>query len=167
MPYRFKIVIIFAVLLLLSGCDGDSSSGPTAPPTALIVQSSGSATQIEPNNGFRIQVRMRVMSGLGALSQAVRSGDARGQVCLGGTCDNQPLSTVFGEGVCAGLPMMQADGANLGIAVAWMDGDSAGIDFCIENLTAQATFETSITDGLNRSNAIQTTCTPGGTCFSG
>ena len=110
---------------------------------------------------------MRVTSGLSALSQASRSGAARGQVCLSGSCDNDSLSTVFSEGVCAGLPMIQAGSAGLGIAAAWMEGDSVGIDFCIENLTGQATFETTVTDGLNRSNVIRTTCTPNVTCFSG
>ena len=159
-------IAMILVLLLFSACDGDSS-GPIGPTAALAVRSSGSATQIEPNNGFRVQVRMDVMSGAGPLSQALRSGAASGRVCLAGTCDEDSLSTVFSEGVCAGLPMIQADGADLGIAAAWMDGNTVGVDFCIENLTGQVTLETTVSDGLNRSNAIRTTCTSGATCFSG
>jgi len=37
----------------------------------------------------------------------------------------------------------------------------------IEQLTGQVTLETTVSDGLNRSNVIRTTCTPGGACFSG
>ncbi len=162
------IAMMILVLLPLAACDdNDVTLGPTAPTGPLIVQSSGSATQIEPNDGFRVQVRMRVTSGLDSLAQAVRSGAARGQVCMSGTCDDSSLSPVFGEGVCAGLPMIPAGDLRLGIAVAWMDGDSAGIDFCMENLTGEATFETSISDGLNNSNVIRTTCAAGSTCFSG
>lgn len=164
--HRLPIATILCLLMILSGCD--ESSSPTGPMMGpLFVQSSGSATQIEPNNGFRVQVRMDVRSGAETLSQALRSGAASGQVCLAGTCDGSSLSTVFSEGVCAGLPMIPATGADLGIAAAWMDGNTVGIDFCIENMSGQVTLETSVSDGLNRSNVIQTTCTPGGTCFSG
>lgn len=160
------MTLFLLTTLTLGGCHGSGSSNPTAPMGPLLVRSSGTATQIEPN-GFRVQVRLDVTSGLGALSQASSSGAAQGQVCLSGSCDDDSLSTVFSEGVCAGLPTIPAGSADLGIAAAWISGDAVGIDFCVENLTAQATFETTVTDGSNRSNVVRTTCTPNVTCFSG
>lgn len=166
--YAIPIILILA-LLPLAGCDDHNVRlGPMAPAGPLFVQSNGSATQIEPNDGFRIQVRMRVISGLDLLDQAARSGAASGEVCVGSLCESRSLSTSFGEGVCAGVATMPTgDGARFGIAVAWIEGEAAGIDFCIENLVRETTFDTTVSDGLNFSNAIRTTCTPGGTCFSG
>lgn len=155
-----------ASILIFTGCDGDGPSSPTAPTPAgpLLIQSDSTATQTEPGVS-RVQVRYLVTSGLAELSQAAQSGTARGEVCLDGTCSEEPLTTSFAEGMCATVPTMPAGDTAMAIAAAWINGDTVGIDFCVEDLGSDRLFEVTVTTGANRSNTVQTLCTQG-TCFS-
>ena len=154
----------------LVGCsDSDSPTAPRVIPTGLTVDSFSTATQIEPG-GFRIQVRMRVVEGLASLDRAVQQGSASAQTCMESGCVGGSLTSTFGEASCpAGLRLGSA-GTELGFGLAWLEGDVVGVDFCVSELAEGMTFETTLSDGLNRSNVVRTSCVEGFaglTCGSG
>ena len=160
-----RLVLAFLVIAIaLGGCDSSSRS-PTAPIASsgpLVVQSFQTATQVELS-AVRVQLRVRVVSGLDSLRQATQSGFAVGRVCQGGSCDELMLTTSFSEPSCAGV-------IPLGLAAAWLDDDVVGVDFCIPEVTVQEVYATSLGDGMSESNVVQTICSPstfGVTCFSG
>ena len=142
--------------IALSACSSDDTA-PTAPSSQLMVQSTSTATQAEPN-GLRAQVRLRVTGGLSDVSQAVVAGSATAQVCLAGVCDDRVISATFTEGSCT-TPVGRGQVA---IEAAWQNGDMVGVDFCQENTVASRTFSTTISDGAQRSNPVETTCAPAG-----
>lgn len=167
-PYRpLWLPALALVALALSACSGGGGSSPTSPGGgALIVDSTGTATQIEPN-GFRLQVRYDLVNG--NLAQAVAQGRASVRICLGSTCVEGPVSAQFGEASCRGVNLVPADGNALGFGLAWFDGASGGVDFCIADLIEDQVFQTTIADGSVHSNTIFTACSSAGgllTCGS-
>lgn len=152
----------FAAIVLLStlsiGCSSSNDS-PTAPVQVLEVESFSTAIQIEPG-GFRIQVRLRVLQGLGALSAASQQGAARVQSCRDGMCAEESLGA-FREASC---PVMN-DQTEIWVGSAWLSGDEIGVDVCVANVAGGVTLETVILDGLSRSNTVQTSCANIGGAF--
>lgn len=151
-------------VLTLGGCGGDSPSSPkislnTQPGSfgSLVAEAFQTATQTESSSN-RIQVRMRITGG--QLDQAGLAGAARGQVCLSGECVDEPITTVFAEGICDDTPTIAAGAARLGLAVAWLNDGVIGVDICVRNMTSPGVFETTVMDGINRSNVIRTSCSP-------
>lgn len=140
----FLLMPVFA-----AGCSSDSNS-PTAPQTSLQVDAFQTSTQIE-QGAFRIQVRMRVLRGLATLDQASASGQARLEICDVGGCAQGPLDHSFMEATCAGVPRFD-------FGTGWLDGDVVGVDFCIPELADGLVFETTVIDGVNRSNIVTTRC---------
>ena len=166
-PIALVAAISCTLALSLSGCNSTSSTNsPVAPGGTLIVDSFQTATQVEAN-GLRVQLRFRVIGGLVELTQAAQTGAANSRVCLSGSCVEELLSPTFSERTCEGVQKMPVANTALGLAAAWLDGDVVGVDFCIDPVGEQTDFETTVTDGRVRSNAIQTVCTPNGACFSG
>ncbi len=151
--------LVCASALALGGCGGDSGT-PTSPSSLLMLQAFQTATQPGPS-GIRVQMRARVTEGLSELRGATQSGTALGRVCLSGSCVDGPI-TSFSEGMCAGVPTIQAADTQLGLATAWLDGDVFGVDFCVGSVTEQRVFTTTAIGGTSQSNTIQTTCTPSG-----
>ena len=150
------LLTVVSIPLLLAGCSGSSSS-PTDPfGGGLVVRPDATATQIEPN-GFRLQVRYDLVSG--NLAQAVGNGSASARVCVAGTCVDGPISPNFGEASCQGVNLIPANGNSIGFGLAWFAGGEGGVDFCIGDLVVDQVFETTVSNGRDRSNTIRTACT--------
>lgn len=150
-----------AVALVGCSSGSDSPTAPGSPVAGLSVEVESTAVQPEPA-GTRIQIRGRVLEGLRQLSDAAGAGVALAELCLDGSCVEQRVSLIFSEGACAGLPTIEVDGVRLGIAAAWLDGDRFGVDFCVQGVARERTFETTMVAQLSRSNAIRTGCAPQG-----
>ena len=61
---------------------------------------------------------------------------------------------------------LQASGlvarGQVAIEAAWQNGDTVGVDFCQESAVAPRTFSTTISDGVQQSNPVETACAPAG-----
>ena len=70
----------------------------------------------------------------------------------------------FGEARCQGVNLTPATGNSIGFGLAWFEAGEGGVDFCIGDLVEDQVFETTVADGVNRSNVIRTVCSSiGGT----
>ena len=143
-------------VLAPSACTSDETT-PTTPSSPLMVQSTSTATQAEPN-GLRAQVRLRVTGGLSNVSQAVAEGRATARVCLADVCDDRVISATFTEGSCTTV----VGRGQVAVEAAWQNGDTVGVDFCQDNVVESRTFRTTISDGVQQSNAVETSCAPAG-----
>ncbi len=144
------------VATVAAGCDS-ASDNPNKPSPSLTVASSSTATQGDLI-AWRVQLRLRVTDGLADLADAAQAGDAGVEVCVVGSCAEETLSANSGEGLC-----QTAVGAGrVEIEAAWLDGDQAGVDFCVSPLTTSATYETTLSAGARQSNTIDTACTLSG-----
>ena len=68
------------------------------------------------------------------------------------------LSATFAEGSCTTL----VGRGQVAVEAAWQNGDTVGVDFCQESAVASRTFSTTISDGVQQSNAVETACAPAG-----
>ena len=157
---RSRFLVGLGVTAALAGCGGDNVS-PMAPSAALVVESTSTSTQVEAN-GVRVQLRVRVTDGLTDLSQAVAAGDATTRVCLASACTERTISSTFAEGSCTTL----VGDDQITVEAAWQNGDTVGVDFCQESAVAARTFSTTVSDGVQRSNEVQTACTPAGSVLA-
>ena len=157
---RHSPIVLYGFLLVavsaLAGCDSDPSS-PTKPSPPLTVMSSSTATQGDLI-AWRVQLRLRVTEGLADLAEAVQTGAAGAEVCVQGTCVDESLTSTPTEGLC----LTAVGVGTVEIEAAWLDGDQAGIDFCVSSLTTAATYETTLGNGVQQSNTIDTECSLSG-----
>ena len=96
---------------------------------------------------------MRVTAGLTDFADAVGAAGATSEVCAGGCVSRVVVAgPVIGDcdtAVWSGQPE---------IAIAWLDDDVVGVDFCVPTLTTVQVYETTILSGSQRSNTIETRC---------
>ena len=160
MSVPFKTKALYGVLGLLLGavsaCDSVTDT-PTKPSPALTVEVLSSATTLD-QFAIGVQLRLRVTEGLEAFTNAVRSGAGQGEVCVDDECATQVI--VLGQ--VAGACNTAVGFGTVEMAAAWLDGDVVGIDFCVTTLTTAETYRTTVGDGQQQSNAVETDCAQGG-----
>ncbi len=157
-----RLTALAAVLLFVAAGCNSSSSSPSAP-ALITLDAFQTAVQPAPG-GVRVQVRMRVMSGLAELEGSVARGGVRARTCNSGECEEGPVAPGFIEASCPAVA-----GA-IDFGTAFLDRDVAGVDFCIAELASGLTFETTVISGGTQSNVITTLCTSstfGVVCGSG
>ena len=152
---RFLLILL---VLVVPACSDSDVSMPTAPTGALIVDSFQTSTQIE-TQGFRIQVRANVVSGLDALRTAARTGRASTEVCESGLCEIMDMISGHREGDCSLIPAGTFQTSSFSVASSFLDADIVGVDFCVDDLVAQRAYGIRFGDGSDWSNTITMRCT--------
>lgn len=160
-PRRWTVLTI-TVLAIIStlaagGCSsGSSNNSPTAP-SLLDLQAFETAAQTA-EGGSRVQLRMRVLQGLSELRQGSQTGSARAQICLSGRCVEGAITPDFMEASCAGQFNSAFAETEIGFGTGWLNNEVVGVDFCVSELAEGVTFETTVMNGVARSNTVRTRC---------
>ena len=138
----------------LSACDSapDSPTKPDPVLTVLTVEPVSTDTQLQAI-AYRVQLRLRVTSGLSEFADAVETRDGRSEVCLDG-CDSEVVVSGSVLGACDAAVGV----ATVEIGSAWLENDLVGVDFCVPTATVAATYRTTVTDSSQVSNTIETDC---------
>ncbi len=144
-------VFLVGIATTLSACDSDPDS-PTKPSPTLVIEELSTLTQLD-QIAVRVELRMRVTAGLTDFADAVGSARATSEVC-GDEC----ASRVVVAGPVIGDCDTAVGSGQAEIAIAWMDDDVVGVDFCVPTLTTVQVYETTILSGSQRSNTIETRC---------
>ncbi len=146
-------LLIALAPFILAACSSSDSSSPTDA-GGLLLEVDNTSTQIEPA-GFRIQLRLTVVTGRAQLEETLERGAVTVRVCRGGDCEQGPVVADFAEASCPTIA------GSHDVGVAWSQAEAVGVDVCLAQLEEGPLFETTILSGARVSNTITTRCTPG------